>query len=183
MLTFASENNLQNNLSFSLANAECFSLGVHYDYVVSFNALHWVENYHSCFLSIKNALKANGKILLLFTAVLNDERINHVIYSKKWSKAFAKLIMLSEIRKNTDFSKILTSLGFSSINLSMESLEYTYTAHKDMINHLMTWIPAVTGLSKTLSLNVASEISDRYFKNCNNQAIFKLPINKIVARI
>jgi SAM-dependent methyltransferase len=94
MITFAEEHYAaaHPNLRFAVADVRNLPYQQEFDYVVSFNVLHWVPEQAAALRSIHNALKPDGEALLRFVPegdrTCIEDVIEAVCHSPQWLPYF-----------------------------------------------------------------------------------------------
>lgn len=80
------------NLRFEVADARCLPYEGEFDLVISFNALHWVNEQEAALRSMRTTLKPDGRASLRFVPAGARKSLEDVIEdvrkSERWSKHF-----------------------------------------------------------------------------------------------
>lgn len=133
------------NLSFELGDASKFFIAKKFDFIVSFNALHWVPDVTGIVSSVHKHLKPNGKIYFVFPIKYDrtpfEMAISFVSRLPKWKKYFAGFSS-GIISHNTDtFIESLISYGFKIETVTFKSGDSTFASSEDFRKWLKSGMP------------------------------------------
>lgn len=154
------------NLSFFEASAENFNIGIKFDYILSFNSLHWVKDKNKMFHNISKHLKPKGKFIFL-TAGRKNQNISSVFSSKQWRDKLERHGQKFQAGDQDKIKRLLFDAGLFVEFFKSEYRSSYYKRNEDLVNWLMTWVPYATGLDNEDSINFANEIAE----NLKNQSV------------
>jgi trans-aconitate 2-methyltransferase len=147
------------NLSFFNANAENFRIDMQFNYILSFNSLHWVKDKSRMFNNVSNHLKPNGKFIFI-TAGRENHTISSVFSSKQWQDKIGKHGHKFHAGDSEKINHMLVDSGLFVESSQAEYRSSYYAKHEDLVNWIMTWVPYATGLDNEESIIFANEIAE-----------------------
>ncbi len=186
MTSFASQkfSNIP-NLEFYHQNAENMTYQGIFDFVVSFNALHWIQDHEGLVKKIRLALKPRGRIVLIMASGTENQLIHEVLKREKWRKYFIRLNAALENMRRQNYRELLNKEGFQNIEVSTQEFSYQMKTKNEILEQIMTWLPFTTSLPVLDCKIVASEIADLFDKNRNKsgEIDFKISMLAVLARL
>lgn len=132
----------EDNLAFIHGDAIDIPFKNHFDKVVSFLALHWVLDQNQALLSMKEALKEKGKMLLVIPGKAENNLASlseKLVQSEKWVKFFP-FFNKQRVHFTVDEYKELLSLAGLEIQSIKESESWTVFKDKE---DLLAWIKPI----------------------------------------
>jgi len=143
------------NMSFYQVGAEDFSFDKQFDLIVSFYALHYVENHGALLSKIYDALKPGGSL-----------------QENRWHS-----------QHESDYRKILYEVGFSDIETRTID-HYRYMTRKELFDWSFSWVPYVTGLDDDMSTKFTNDLVDNICKGQEHKEAveFSSPILHVNAK-
>ncbi len=168
------------NLSFEKTCAEEFVSDSTFDLVVSFSALHYVENHEKVLSNIFQSLKPGGT-LIAFMSGGNQPDVEKIFNSPKWKSLLPeKLEWHSQTEDN--YKLMLEKSGFKKIVTRTDWKSRFYEKKEGLINWAMSWIPYVTGFDAENSKEFAIEIVENIAKGKESNIEMKSPLLYIQAK-
>lgn len=131
------------NLTFVLQDAEVFNFQEKFDLIVSFFAVHWMQNQHAVFRNMQAALKPTGRIILRMSGGDQPE-INQVFSSEPWVSRIK--VQTWQGKTTEQYVALLRQAGFEKIEARTEVHARVFDSEQHLLGHLMTWMPYATGL-------------------------------------
>lgn len=137
MIKYARENYHHPNVVFTqfdiTGSVENFLLKFdRFDHVVSFFCLHWIQNLKLAIENIHRLLTENGDCLLIFakSAPVYDVYVE-MSKASKWSQYLTDVESFIPLYQHIDnsvdhFRALCSSVGFSNINIKVETLNHKY---------------------------------------------------------
>ena len=144
------------NLSFEKISAEDFSYDEKFDLIVSFYALHYVEDQLTVLKKIHNALKPRGRLIIRMSGGEQKE-VAEVFNREPWKSIFAKQEEKWHSQTEEDYKKILKEAGFKDFKTKTES-HSRYFTKEELFNWAIAWVPYVTGLDQQKSTEFTNEL-------------------------
>ena len=144
------------NLSFEQQSAEEFSFDIRFDLIVSFYALHYVNDQLTVLKKIHKALKTGGKLIIRMSGGEQKE-VAEVFNREPWKSIFAKQEERWHSKTEEDYKKLLKEAGFNNFKTKTESYSRKFTK-EELFNWAMAWVPYVTGLDQQKSIEFTKEL-------------------------
>ena len=171
------------NLKFSMGAAETFQADKKYDLITAFCSLHWVHGQEAALRHMTEALKENGKLLILtfpkcspYYSVLEE-----VIYSPKWA-AYADAAVCKHWVPAEKYPEIAQELGLRELYLETLSEVAFYKDKQDFKDYVKGWLPCLISIPEELQEafleDIAVNAQQQY--GTEGEPGFGLPYNKIV---
>lgn len=184
MISQAKKDFVNENLTFFVMNAESFHFSNKFNYIFSFNALHWVEDFEAVVKNIKDNLEIGGEVYLLFAFGKKEPAMDEVVFKTNWIN---HLKILHEFRDRTsklNFIEIFKNQGFNNITIEYVDIEHEFSNVKDLKNQIMTWLPAVSDLDDRNNNELADEIAFSFAKySKTSKIIYSVPMVFIRAKL
>ncbi|CDR34113.1 class I SAM-dependent methyltransferase [Criblamydia sequanensis] len=139
MIEKASSQFKEANLAFTQGDAIDIPFKNQFDKLVSFLALHWVLDQNQALLSMKEALKENGKMLLVIPGKAENNLASlseKLAQSEKWAKFFPFFNKQRVYFTVAEYKELLSLAGLQ-IQSIQESESWTVFKDKD---ELIAWI-------------------------------------------
>ncbi len=108
-------------LAFSVGDATSFSFDHGFDYVLSFNAFHWVEDKRRAFGNIYDALKPGGRMILLTGSGRNPHMAGVASKSEWIARMGGKTTGFYPISEE-EIREMLTEIGFAVEDVEVETV-------------------------------------------------------------
>lgn len=148
------------NLEFCQVGAEEFSFAQRFDWIVSFNALHWVKDHQKMLQRVKQALKPGGHILFCMVSGEGDQRLGSVFMKEPWHQRFEQGIGARYHRFTpADYHACLAEMGVQPKKVETIGFSYTFKEMQGLVNHFLTWVPFAMGMSTEESRPLALELA------------------------
>jgi len=170
------------NMSFHLIGAEDISFKKQFDLIVSFYALHYVENHSAVLNRVYDALKPGGTLIIRMSGG-DNQKVAEVFDREPWKSLFAKQENRWHSQHESDYRKILHEVGFSDIETKTVD-SYRYMTRKELFDWSFSWVPYVTGLDGERSTEFTNELIDNICKDQEDKEVVKFgsPILYVNAR-
>ena len=159
------------NLSFYQIGAEDFSFNKQFDLIVSFYALHYIEDHNAVLSKIYNALKPDGTLIIRMSGGDNP-RVAEVFEREPWKSIFAKQKNRWYSQHENDYKKILHEVGFSDIETKTID-HYRDMTRKELYDWSFSWVPYVTGLANERSIKFTNELVENLCKGQEDKEVVK----------
>jgi trans-aconitate 2-methyltransferase len=160
------------NISFEQKGAEEFSFDIKFDLIVSFFALHYVNDQLTVLKNIYNALKPRGKLIIRMSGGEQKE-IAEVFNREPWKSIFAKQEEKWHSQTEEDYKKLLKEAGFKDFKAKTES-HPRYFTKDEFFNWAMAWVPYVTGLDQKKSIEFTNELLENISKGQEGEGKIKM---------
>ena len=165
------------NVSFICQDATEIDYDDQFDYVLSFAAIHWVENKASLFKKIYKALKSHGKLLITAGTDTDSElkkAFATISSQPQWGEHFSKQEQRYKGIPIPAYKTLLSECGFEQYTVIEKFHQIAIPSKNALVKLMMSWMPNVTGLSEEPALQFTHEIAENIYKQKN--APFDLPI-------
>ena len=163
MIEFAKRTYSYPNLEFIEKDACHLGYEHQFDRIVSFSALHWMEDQKQALTSIYQALKPNGKVLIRATPKTSNNDFKaislKVILSFKWVSHFLNYRNTHSFHSERDYRKILTGIGFKVDRIEQKNKELCFENKEALIPFLKA---ILTPLSKIPPAKKDDFLADYY---------------------
>lgn len=146
------------NLVFICVPAEDFVSEDKFDLIVSFFTFHWIADQEKVLKNIYQMLKPGGS-LVIKTSGGNSAVIDEVFSRDYWQKQFVVTDAWHGEKTAQYYKNILQRLRFTQIDVQTIQASRFFDTIDSFIGHVMAWIPHVTGLDKTKSLELAHDLA------------------------
>lgn len=161
------------NLTFLKAKAEDPFLMRKFDFIVSFSALHWVEDHAKVLKNVKFALKEQGKIFFLMLAKA-DGRVAEVFKRDPWRFLSQNWKKKSSAISEEYYHRLLNQYGFHEDRVETERTVFSFKNLEELKNFFMNWVPYVTELPIDQSSQLAREMAEHICKNARAPGVIEL---------
>ena len=169
MISFATANNTEPNVSYECIDAMNYSMPKEYDAIVSFWTLHWVSDYETVLDNIARSLKPGGKALLCHGVETPLLKViaERLLETEKWNdyKEEAQLLTYPTLRQ--------VSLAIEKSGLMIDSLEVKKNG---------TWMPVDDVIKNWNSLSMFDFIPfafrEQFCREILNEFIHDYPLNE-----
>lgn len=158
------------NLNFKGADACNLDILEKFNWVVSFNSLHWIDEIRqlSFLKRATELISENGKFL--FTFGLRHEPIcsiiDQVISGKKWFSYFENFLNQRIFFTPDSYSKLLEKANLYTYSLKTNYKTYTFSTKNEFEFFVISWLPQVNHIPCELRQTFIQEISSNYIKAC-----------------
>lgn len=168
MIEQASQTFKNENLTFFQADAAAIPFKEEFDKVISFCALHWLEDQHQALNSMNDCLKRDGMMLL----VLPREAPNNlgsvtekIIQSEKWSRHFTNPKQ-ERFYYTTDYYKELLIKARFEVQSIVETESRTFFENKKALtNWIKPLVTFIDHLDSNLQKEFIEDIADQMLLN------------------
>lgn len=154
------------NLSFEVIDAIDLSFDQQFDCVVSFSALHWVEDQLRALKNIYHALKPRGCAMLKVGCCEDSvqRRAMLEIFSRPaWKDYFEKQPDRYFGKTKSDYELMLKEAGFGEAQVTVFRPTRTIESVIALQDWLMGWMPASTGLPHDRCLLFVRDVCGRKY--------------------
>jgi trans-aconitate methyltransferase len=150
------------NLTFEKRSAEDLSFKQEFDLVVSFYALHYVEDQLSLLKKIYNALKQDGTLIIRMSGGEQKE-VAEVFNREPWKSLFEQQKENWHSQTEEEYKILLQKAGFKNFQIKTESHSRKFTK-EELFNWAMAWVPYVTRLEEKKSIQFTNELVENISK-------------------
>lgn len=192
MLNFAQTNfpeNLHNNLTFSLKNAEALDYEDEFDIVFSFTALQWVQDHAAFLQGAHHALKANGTLAITMPMGLPaalEQAVNEVIALPQWSPYFHDFSTGWNFVETDQYAHLLKSNRFSTVRLAVVPQKDIFPSKEAFQKFAGQWFPYLRPLPENLKPSFFNQVIDRFLEleplSPHGEVYFKIRRLEVVAK-
>jgi trans-aconitate 2-methyltransferase len=139
-----------------------------FDWIVSFNALHWLKGHRQyTFLECAHdLLKKTGQ--LLFTMGGRHEpiwtAIEMTVSDNKWCQYFGTFHSDRGFYDKKTYQKLLNSSGFISIGIEERQVTYNFKNQKQFEEYVLSWLPECHKIPIELKPCFLNDIANRHLK-------------------
>ncbi|KQC16415.1 MAG: SAM-dependent methyltransferase [Methanosaeta sp. SDB] len=173
MVQFAKERfppQIHKNLRFVEADARDLSFEEEFDIVVSFAALHWIEDHGPVLRGIRRALKPGGRIFLQFggrgNAAAPLKIADEMTGEKRWRSYFEGFDFRYGFFGPEEYRVWLEEAGLSPQRVELIPKEMVQPSPEEFCGWIeTTWHPYLERVPEDLRCDFISEIVDRYLRN------------------
>ena len=171
------------NLHFRICDAEQIDYHNEFDLIVSFACLHWVRDQLAFLIGAKNALKANGLMVLdlypkhpIIWGAIED-----TVHHKKWSKYFIDYSNPHISYDLPTYEVFAQKAGLKIISIKEEIPTAKFTSRDQAEAFVQSWLPHTEQLSHPLKSSFISDIFERFLENapsCDDNQI-RIPFRRL----
>ncbi len=197
MITFAkkkySNGKSSYNISFIEGSAESIQVDSPVDIIVSFTALHWVEDHQNMLKKFRQNLSPKGKILLQFAGKGNAKSIlnivSKIIAKGHWKKYFLNFSFPWFFYDTNQYKTWLKAAGFSIIDLRLVTKNMEHSGIKGLKSWInSTWLAYTQRIPESERNDFINEIVTMYCKkhcisNERNKITTKMVRLQVLAKI
>ncbi len=144
MITKA-QRHAHNRLSFIQADAVALPFESQFDFIVSFNCLHWVADIQTALTKINDALVPGGLACILIAPTQARYPIHHIIDSiakqDPWSAYFGPAPSVFTLYTFAEWARLIEEAGMIPEQLQLVSGSLDYQNKTTFGNWLAGWIP------------------------------------------
>lgn len=155
------------NLFFKVCDAEKIDYHHQFDLIVSFACLHWVRDQLAFLIGAKNALKADGRMILdlypkhpLIWGAIED-----TVHHKKWSKYFVDYSNPHISYDLPTYESLAKKSGLNIISIKEQIPTAEFTSRDHAEAFVRSWLPHTEQLSSPLKSSFISDIFERFLEN------------------
>lgn len=164
------------NLEFLQKSAEDFHFPDRFDLIVSFNALHWVDNHQKVLENVNTSLKKGGRFLFLMASGKENQAMEEIYKKEKWRPYLGKIQMLHNRMKDVNYSDLLNKFHFENKCIEVADSTYRFKNVDQLQNHLMTWIPFATDLPYEKAIEFAAELASNFSRTSSGEIDYTLSV-------
>lgn len=171
------------NLSFQLADARQLNFYNEFDIVISFACLHWVIDHIPVIEGIKNSLKPDGRILLMFVGRDDNNAFMNITKeltrSEKWSNYFQSFTLSLRLYTPDEYHEILNCVGLKATRVELVSTEATFEGKEGLQRFIQTtFVPLQDKLQGNLLEEFVAEIVDKYVDKYPLDSVGLIHVNR-----
>lgn len=137
------------NLSFKSATIEEFASTDKYDLVAGL-----VANAEKAFANAATIIKPGGKLLVNMPARDDQQLVAKVLASEKWAGKAT-----FQPQAPVEYEKMLAQAGFKDVAVTTNPTSQLFANEQAFIDHVIAWVPAVTGLSGDQAVEFAKDLA------------------------
>ena len=174
----------RSNLHFKVCDAEKIDYQNEFDLIVSFACLHWVRDQLAFLIGARNALKANGLMILdLYPKHPSIwGAIEDTVHHKKWAKYFVDYSN-PHISYDLPLYETLTKkAGLNIISIKEQIPIAQFTSRDEAEAFVHSWLPHTEQLSPPLKPSFISDILERFLENspsCDDNNHIGIPFRRL----
>ncbi len=154
MIKAAQEKHGKNqNITFSVCDAQKLGYSKKFDLVVSFSCAHWIKDKAAFFRGVSDSLRPGGKILMIASAKKATDPVVQSMLALKakdpWRSLLANVKPEAQyfpLDKN-EVEKLLKDSGFESIDVQEDVLPLRFKDKAALANWFMGWLGGIAALS------------------------------------
>jgi trans-aconitate methyltransferase len=157
------------NLSFEVVDAIDIDFDQQCDCVVSFSALHWVQDQLRALKHIHRALKSGGFAMLKVGCCEDSAQsraMQEVRSRPTWKNYFEQQPERYFGKTKIEYESMLKQAGFKNAQVTMCYPTRTIESVESLQDWLMGWMPADTGLPHDRCLLFAREVAENIYQQC-----------------
>jgi trans-aconitate methyltransferase len=173
------------NLSFVVSDIEQFSLHKEWNYIVSFNALHWVEQHDLVLESARQSLMRQGRLHFLMAFGKKEPAIDRVVETSQWKSGLERLFQFRARMASINYPQLLRDHGFVEDEVCQVDSRHEFSSCDSLACQIMTWLPHVSDFSEEKTAQLAQELA-RSFAACSTSQgsiIYTVPILRVRAHL
>lgn len=132
------------NLSFILGDATKLPSDRQFEYVTSFNCLHWVIEIKTALEQIRNILSPGGKTLILIAPTQVKHPIHEIIIKvikDRWSSYFTNISNIFPFHTVAKWATLIESSGMIPEHLHLIDASLDYADEKTFADWVAGWVP------------------------------------------
>lgn len=166
MVDFSKNKYQASNLNFIQCDVFDMQFDNQFDVIVSFWTLSWVENQALAFENITNALKPNGKLLIMYPMKHDAYNVaDELIKQTQWQKFFSSGIQLRPFMTKEQY---ISACHSEQMELSINSKEIPchFSSIAEMKSSIQSWMRHLDLLpSDDLKKTFLNEFTEAYLKH------------------
>ena len=145
-----------------------------FDLVVSFFVLHWIEDQLAVLKNIKNALKPNGKTIIITAAIQNKYNPIGIAFDNleqkgEWNAAIENSRKMLHPKSEQDFEKLLDQAEFKNKKVKVVQKPSTSQTLEVTAQSLMRSIPHSTKLPPDQALKFSRALAENIYKQLDKE--------------
>jgi trans-aconitate 2-methyltransferase len=185
MIDFAIKNfsRTQENLSFNVCRAEDINFRNAFDLIVSFACLHWVKDQISFLTGAKNALKADGKIIITLYPKHPDiwNAIENTVQNEHWLKYFSEYSNPHISYDLPSYELLIKEAGLKTIYIEEQMPIAFFSSRSEAEDFLRSWLPHADQVDYQLREKFIKEIIHRFLSisNIQNENNIGIPFRRL----
>jgi len=157
------------NLAFQYGDASDLQYEDKFDLVLSFAALHWVQDHGPVLEGIRRSLKKGGKVLMQFGGQGNAAGIlevaHEVISLDKWSAHFQAFMFPYSFFGPDEYRTWLNRSGLVALRVDLVAKDMVQRGREGLISWVKaTWLPYTERVPEDLQMDFICEVVDRYIR-------------------
>ena len=176
------------NLRFQHEDAKNLHFENEFDSIVSFTCLHWIADHTPVLEGIRNSLKPDGKIQLLFAGKPENDSCTRVFIEKmigvdKWGKYFEKFMSTPfGLYKADEYKDLLECVGLKSNRVEAITTNMIFQGKEEFKGLIRTtWLPLFSSLPEDLHQELIDAITETYIEciPLDREGFLYMPIVKL----
>lgn len=142
MTQFASAHYKASNLCFEKCDVVDMTYENHFDVVVSFWTLSWVNDQKSAFINIIKSLKEKGRVLLMYP-MRHDvyDVIDRIVERVEWNRYFHEFPSPRSFIDENTYRVLLSDLKLDTLDVTRKQLECRFNNKEEMMQSIRSWLP------------------------------------------
>ncbi len=148
LMLSAAQANAGPNLSFILGDAVTLPFKNQFDFVVSFNCLHWVSEIKTAIEQVRAALFPGGKALILVAPIQVRHPIHQIIDEiakrNRWSSHFDNASSVFPFHTLAKWASIIEEAGMIPEHLQLIGAPFDFPNKKVFADWVAGWVPLGT---------------------------------------
>jgi len=168
------------NLKFYQKSAENFNFEKKFNYVTSFNALHWVEDHNMILQNAKHSLINDGKIVFLMASGKRNQFVDEILQKDPWKSHFQELESFYSRMSKIDYEILLKNNDFTKDKIVIFDEHHFFSSFQELEQHFMTWLPAISDLPQEDCEKLAHQIAQNIASQKENSGKFVLTISMLL---
>lgn len=158
------------NLLFELKDAsllQSYKKAAFFDVVVSFHALHWMDNQLAILEGIKHVLKEGGKAYLLVASDGDDplqQIADDLSKSLKWQSFFTAFKDPLHRFSVAEYKALLKQAGLIPLSVIEVVKDDPLHSKEDLAGQIISWVPHVKFLPEKFQRDFVDDMVDEFMK-------------------
>jgi trans-aconitate 2-methyltransferase len=157
------------NLAFQHGDASDLQYEGEFDLVLSFAALHWVQDHGPVLEGIRRSLKKDGKVLMQFGGRGNAagilEVVDELISEENWSVYFEAFRFPYSFFGPDEYRTWLDRSGLRTLRVDLVAKDMVQRGREGLISWVKaTWLPYTERVPGDLQMDFICEVVDRYIR-------------------
>ena len=171
MIEFASQKYVdQPNLRFLVMDASKNIFKEQFDFVISFNCLHWVKDQQSALLGIAKSAVGGAQIALLLS---HKKSLYHLVLDKicssnKWSQYFASYTCPRSFFDPYNYKTMLAMAGLEVVEMSEEEMTYSFRSKEQLKDFFSAAGSQVQQIPEVKKSEFLKDFVNEYLKAVNS---------------
>lgn len=159
MISEANSQFTKANLSFLQVNTEEIPFAAQFDKLIALNYLHWIPDQKKALISMRDSLKPEGSMLLLFP-IKSKDIVLSLVHSDKWKDHFPFFKPTRFYHTPEEFAEILKECNLKTVNSKVFEVASHYQNKEALIRWLRPLINCIDHLQEHIQKEFVEDVAN-----------------------